>query len=396
MKNESVAILDIRSDEVTFLIGSKGVNGTFVFKGSHSERYEGFSIKEGFHDEDSLRRAISVSVTSVRQNYEGTVDEVYVGVPTGFVSLYTKGHTNSYPSKRKITAQDVDALYESGLNELLAQGKCIRRSHMYFTLGDNRKCFSVNDLYGVPTTLLKGAICYYFVSDAFCDLIDSILMSLSFTKVHLIPSTLAQSQYLMSEKKREGYAFLLDIGFLTTSISVVYGNGIVHEQSFDCGVGKIIAELMVRLDVDFYVAEEILSTTRVYRGVIPEDQMWTSEWANASFRLQDINEIIKSELDVLCEEVERFFNKHYREKNTTGLTVNPLSITGEGISYIKGATEHLSQQLCRLTEIVYPDLPYYDKPMYSARISLLDMALSDATKSGWLHRLFNNIGGKKK
>ena len=396
MKNESVAILDIRSDEVTFLLGARGINGTFVFKGSHTEKYEGYSANGGFHDEDSFRRAISVSVTSVRQNYEGKIDEVCVGVPTAFISLYTKGHTNSYPSKRKITAQDVAALYESGINELLAQGHCIRRSNMYFSLGDNRKCFAEEDLYGVPTTLLKGALCYYFVSDAFYNFIYAILSDLSFSKISLIPSTLAQTYYLMSEKKREGYAFLLDIGFLTTSISVVYGNGIVHEQSFDSGVGKILAELMVQLEVDYYVAEEILTTTGVYHGDIPNDQMWTSEWANVSFRLQDINEIIKRELDVLCEEVERFFQKHYRDKTTTGLTVNPISITGEGISYIKGATEHISGRLCRLTEILTPELPYYDKPMYSSRIALLHMALSDNQKSGWLNRIFNNIGGKKK
>ena len=41
MKNECVAVLDIRSNEVSFLLGSKGVNGTFVFSGMQSESYEG-------------------------------------------------------------------------------------------------------------------------------------------------------------------------------------------------------------------------------------------------------------------------------------------------------------------------------------------------------------------
>ena len=39
MKNESVAVLDVRSYEVTFLIGAKGVNGTFVFRDGKSEKY---------------------------------------------------------------------------------------------------------------------------------------------------------------------------------------------------------------------------------------------------------------------------------------------------------------------------------------------------------------------
>ena len=119
-KEESVAILDIRSGEISFLLGSEGINGTFVLHGNHSERYEGFSVEKGFFDEDSFRRAVSVCITSVRQNYKGTIKEIFVGVPAGAITVQTKGHTNSYNRKRKISAQDVDALYESGLNELLA------------------------------------------------------------------------------------------------------------------------------------------------------------------------------------------------------------------------------------------------------------------------------------
>ena len=133
MRNECVAILDVRSDEVTFLLGSKGVNGTFVFRGSHTEKYDGYSVENGFYDETSFRRAVASAVTSVRQNYEGAIDGVFVGVPSNFTLLRTKGHTNSFPSKRKISLQDVEALYESGLSALLATGQCIRRSNMYFT-----------------------------------------------------------------------------------------------------------------------------------------------------------------------------------------------------------------------------------------------------------------------
>ena len=68
MKNESVAILDVRSYEVTFYLGAKTVNDIFVIYDSHTEKYEGFS-SEGFFDEESFRRAVVASVTSVRQNY---------------------------------------------------------------------------------------------------------------------------------------------------------------------------------------------------------------------------------------------------------------------------------------------------------------------------------------
>ena len=321
MRNESVAILDVRSYELTFFLGSKGVNDTFVFCGSHTENYEGCSTA-GFFDEDSFRRAVVAAVTTVRQNYGGIIGEIFVGVPTPFVSVLTKGHTVSFPSKRKITAQDIDALYDSGLNELLAEGKCIRRSDMYFTLGDNRKYIDGKDLYGVPTTLLKGALCYYFLSDSFLNVTSAVLKDLGFENVKFLPSSLAQSLYLLSEKRREGYAFLLDVGFLTTSISVVYGNGIVHEETFDCGLGTILVSLMESLNVEYPIAEEILSTANISGGNVPKELTWTSERGEQAFSVQRINEVIKCSLDVLCENVENFFAKYYREKNAALLAVN--------------------------------------------------------------------------
>lgn len=395
MRSESVAILDIRSYEIVFFLGSKGVNDTFVFYGSHTEKYEGFSTS-GFFDGESFRRAVVAAVTSVRQNYEGVIGEIYVSVPAPFVSVHTKGHTISFPSKRKISAQDIEALFESGQSQLLVSGENVRRSAMYFTLGDNRKYFSLGELYGVPTTLLKGALCYYFAEETFVQTVSSVLQDLGFNKPSFLPSTLAQALYLLPPKRREGYAFLLDVGFLTTSISVVYGNGIVREQSFDCGLGTILVSLMQELDVDYAIAEEILSSANVSGGSVPKEIMWTSENGEVSFPVWRINEIVKCGLDVLCENVENFFAVNYREKAASALSVNPISLTGEGIGVIAGAAEHLSSRLNRLTETVVPQLPYYDKPAFSSRMALLNMALSDRKKRGWFYKIFNNFGGKKK
>ena len=46
MSRKSVAVLDVRSASVTVLIGERGVNNTFVFKGIHSEAYDGFADAE--------------------------------------------------------------------------------------------------------------------------------------------------------------------------------------------------------------------------------------------------------------------------------------------------------------------------------------------------------------
>lgn len=395
MKNESVAILDIRSHEVSFSLGARGVNGTFVFNDTHTVEYEG-CISSGFLDENAFRRAITTTVTAIQQRYEGTVDGIYVGVPSAFVTVHTMGHTISFPTKRKISAQDVEALYESGLNEIMAKERCVRRSAMYFTLGDNRKYFSAEAAYGVSTNVLKGALCYYFVDENFMQIVNATLAELGFYTVKYIPTTLAQAEYLLSDKKREGYAFLLDVGFLTTSISVLYGNGIVHEETFDCGAGTVIVALMEGLGVEYSVAEEILRSANISGGTVSREMRWTSDIDNRSFSVMEINEIIKCSLDVLCEQIDNFFSSRYKDKTSALATVRPISITGEGIACLKGASEHISRRLNRITEIVYPDLPYYDKPTFSSRIGLLDTATKDSQRSGLWQKIIQVFGGKKK
>ncbi len=390
MKYESVAILDIRSGEVTFALGSKGVNGTFVFKDSRTEEYEGY-LTEGFLDEASFRRAVVKAINAVRQNYDGTIDKIYVSVPAPFLRVITTGHTISFPAKRKMTAQDVEALYESGLSELMLSGRCIHRSAMYFSLGDNRKYFTAQALYGIPTTLLQGALCYYFVEEDFYNGLTALLKGERFSQIELIPSTLAQASYLLTEKKREGYALLLDVGFLTTSVSVIYGNGIVREEAFNCGVGTIRVALMQELGVDYATAVEILNDANISGGSVSKDVVWATANSNRQFSVQHINDIIKCNLDGMCERIDGFFSRYYKDKSV-GLTANPIDVTGEGVSGIKGLAEHISRRLNRLTEIVYPDLPYFDKPAFSSRISLLSVATSGESKKGFLQRLF---GGRK-
>ena len=189
---------------------------------------------------------------------------------------------------------------------------------------------------------------------------------------------------------------MLDFGFLTTSVSVLYGDGIVHEETFDCGVATILVALMQQLGVEYSIAEEILFSANISGGALSEDLRWTTDQDDRSFLVAEINEIIKCSLDILCEGVDDFFSRYYKDKTAPVLMANPISITGEGISAFKGAAEHISKRLNRMTEIVAPGLPYYDKPTFSSRISLLNMATQEMKNENLIQRIFSVFGGKKK
>ena len=395
MRNESVAILDIRSFELTFFLGSRGVNDTFVFHGSNTQPYDGFTSDGFLGDAENLKKAIETATTSVCKNFDGVIKDVYVGVPSAFLEVVTKGHTISFPTKRKLCNQDVQALYESGFNELLVNKRSIYRSAMYFTLGDSRKYYDVSALYGVPTTLLQGALCYYLIDETFDETVTKILTGLSFDTITFLPSSLAQTRYLLSKKRKEGYAVLLDVGFFSSTVSVVYGDGIVHEETLEFGVAVVLVDIAEKFGVSEEVAREILAVANVADGVAPADLLWTRERGDCSVPVNEINAVVKDSLDVLCEGVQTFFQKYYEGKDKTVFAVNPISVTGEGAGAINGIAERIASRLNHLTESVYPCLPYYEKPKYSSRISLLDMALTVRKKTGFLQSIFSKLGGKK-
>jgi hypothetical protein len=144
-------------------------------------------------------------------------------------------------------------------------------------------------------------------------------------------------------------------------------------------------------------AEEILAWANVSCGDTSNDEPWRNERGDVSISARQINAIIKDDgLDVLCENVERFLQKHYKDKVVFGGTENLINVTGEGIGCVKGETEHFSARLNCFMEVVAPDLPYCDKPSFSSRMALLDTAISDKERAGWLRRILNNFGGKKK
>lgn len=388
-RNESVAVLDIRSCEVTFLIGSKGVNGTFVFRGSKTERYAGYSAG-GFIDIDSFKEAACSCVNSVLQNYDGQIKELFVAVPSPFLQIRTKEQTISFPSKRKLSKDSFEDLFKAGESDLFVEGRRVKSAGTYFSVGDKRKYFAEEELYGVPSSVLKGSLCYYFAKESFFEAVEPLFDSVGFEKIEYVPQTLSSALYLLPQKTRAGYACLLDIGFSSSSISVAYGNGVVREEFFSCGTVYIVFSLMETLNVSYQKAEEILQNANVSGGSIPRDVTWT-DGDGAVYSVSQINDVIKCGLDDVCERVDAFFSKYAK---TGGL--GALSLTGEGVSDIRGGVEHVSKRLGRLCQVVCPDIPYYDKPAYSSRIALLSYALSNKEREGFKKVLSNIFGGNKK
>ena len=388
MKNERVAVLDVRSFEVTFLIGTKGFNDTFVVCGEETEEYEGY-MAQGFLDEQSFEEAVRTAVGSVLKTYKGKLNKIYVGVPSPFVCLRTVGQNLPFSKRHKITPADTERLFECGLNTLAESGRCIRYSAMYYAIGNTNKYLSEEELYGTPSAALRGGLSYYFAREEYCKAVEKALYGFPFGEIVFFPTSLAESVYLLPKKERTGYAVLLDVGYITSTVSVVYGNGIVHEKSFTGGVAAIICYLMKRFSLEPDVAEKILSDANIAVGDDQRAKPWTDDDGH-SIPVRAINDVIEYGVDEICDQVNRFLNERYKDLDVVWAN-NTLWITGEGVERIHGIIGHVTRRLERSVKKLTPDMAYDDKPSLSSRMALLAMALSDQHKK----KRFKAFGGKR-
>ena len=383
MGRKSVAVLDIRSSELTVIVGEKGVNNTFVFKASKTEPYYGY---EGgaFYDEGELKEAVLRAVAAVEKATSESLRELYIGVPGEFTAMISKEVNAGFPKKRKIGEREVEALMEKGKTGLKGY-RFMRATSTIYVTADNRR---VIDPVGLFSTSLDGAFSYFFCSEYFAKTMEEIFEGMKI-ELRYLPTELAMANYLVPSETRDECALFLDVGYLSSTVSVLLGNGVLAQETFWVGKGQIIFLLLDRFGLGYEEARDLLDRANLYMKAGPNKTEMVLHGKTYEVDLSEVTEIVKEGLDLLCEKVSGFLESYAEVE----LDYKPLYVSGEGLAEMRGAIEHVSKRLGRVCELIAPDLPYYNKPSMSSRIALIDMAYEDHRKRGFIYRLFNGYGG---
>lgn len=371
MRKKSVAVLDIRSSEITAVVGERGVNNTFIIKSKYTCAYDGYAEGE-LIDGDSFEAAVGEVVKSTISALGG-IKTFYVGVPAEFTKVVQADRVMSFQSAKKITADDCDYLAAMSKPEEPKDYRTIRHSCMYYVLSDKRKLI---DPVGVVSDSLQGKFCFYQCSNNFVAAVSMAFKKFSsIANVKLIPLVYAEALYLMSPEQRDEYAVLFDLGYISSSYSVICGNGLAFCESFSVGVGHLAAYLMSELEIPFEVASAFLSQVNLNaKETLGGFEEFVFEGKNYKYSTIILRDKIREGLDGICETIEECI-QGFNGKNLDGKT---MFITGESVKTVRGTAEHISNRLVKDVEVIAPAVPYYDKPQYSSILSLLDTALTDA------------------
>ena len=368
MQKKQVAVIDIGSSKITAVVGERGVNKTFIIKGRYAFDYDGFN--DGlFFDEIKLKQVLFSLSDCLLKGSFGKIDTIYVGVPGDFTKVFIKDSQLSFTKKKRITEDDVNNLFDSAFVMQSTKYTLINRSAIVYELDDFRR---LANPVGANSEILSGKLSFIVCSNYFIEIVKGTLLTAGFSNVECVSSALAQALYLVEPENRDRIAIIADIGYITTSVFIIQGDGILYENAFNFGGGYITAGLTQRFSISFEVAEKLKRKTNL-SCISSGSTLDVIDGENGEYYpVNDVKDSIKYSLDELCENIANSFEQ-------SGYVIPeyvPLYITGGGITYIRGAKEHLANRLGMSVEVVAPKVPLMDKPTESSVLALLDMALT--------------------
>ena len=365
MQKKQVAVIDIGSSKITAVVAERGINKTFVIKGRFSYEYDGFA-DGAFFDTEKLKSILFALASSIKKTTD--VDTVYVGVPGEFTQVFVRDSQISFAKKKKLQEEDVSALYDASFVLSSTKYTLISRSAIVYELDDFRRlAYPV----GAVSSILKGKLSFVVCTNYFIEAVKPALDTAGFKNVEFVSSALAEALYLVEAETRDRIAIIADIGYITTTFSIVQGDGILYQKSFAYGGGFITAAITEKFQTEFDVAEKIKRKLNLSR-ISTSSALDLIDGENGQYYgIEEIKHTVLSSLEVLCENIsDAIENSGYNIPEYV-----PLMITGGGISYVRGAKEHLSNRLGMAVEIIAPKVPLMDKPTESTILSLVDLAL---------------------
>lgn len=384
---QNIAVLDIGSSKLTVYIGQRGANNTVQVKGIGECKYDGYADGEWISKE-KLPAAVAAAISAAEQSSGTKIKTLYVGVPGEFCLVSCKEASISFAKRHKINDSDLDRLYGAcSFPEYENEYELINVQPVSFTIDNTRKVMVPVGQYGVQ---LSGYLSNVFAEKKFVGTFDRIITDLGIESVDYVAGALAEYLLLFPEKKRDEGVLLADVGYISSTLCLGKGDGLLDMKSFSMGGGYIEADLCNALGIPYSQAQQLKKKVIVSLDA-GDDEMYEITVGDKiiSFSAKIVNEVVRYRIGVIAKTLA---------KCITACEVKmpdyaPLYLTGGGIAFMHGVKDELSSTLNRPVEIVVPPMPQVGYPDKSSGWGLMDMILSNVMpqKENFFSKIINKI-----
>lgn len=382
---KEVVVLEIGTSKLSAIIGSVNDNGVYDVKAVCSQEYAGFMNGEWLEEDKLSDRIFDVLHNAMEQAGLKSIKKIFVGVPSEFSSVVVKEVTSDFNKYKTIGSSDIENLFDKGDDFKDNQFSTINRSPIYFKLNDGKRIVSA---LGQRTDTLTGMLSYVLAEKGFTDKLEEILKGYGIKGIEFICESLASVVSLFEPEQRDRYVVLLDVGYLTSSVALARGDGLLHLASFSMGGANISADISEYLNIAYDEAVEIKNNLDLNLAPTVND-FFKIPYEGRFYKVpyQDIYDLVYDRLDI----IGAYVNKAIDKCEYDFPQYLPIYLIGGGISYFRGAKEYLSKLLDRPIEIIAPNIPSYNRPEYSTLIGLLRVA--GTTNVSSMEKFNNKIKG---
>ena len=383
---KDIAVLDVNSRLISAIVGSKRAQSVFGIKSIVEKQHQGYENGEWFDEAETSDIAKSVLLDAMKAA-DSRTKRLFIGVPAEFVTVVTKEVGIRLDRQRRVIDDDIDYLLKKGDDFDTDKYLTINTSAIYYSVNGEEKIYS--DVRDMEATKVDACVSYMLCEKSFVKTFDEVAASLGFTDVKYVATCWAECMSLLEKEQRDNVYMLIDVGYLSSSVCIAKGEGILEMKSFSMGGAHIGADIFEALEVPFDMAEEAKRLVDLNLNY-SDEAVLVSDGENAVYA-QDACEIAKNRLDVFADVIGDIL-KSVEEDAPSYM---PVYLTGEGVASMRGAKKYLSEQLGKNIEIITPKLPGFVKPDDCSKASLLVMAdnLSKFDFGAFIKKLFN--GGKK-
>ncbi len=372
MAKNDVLVFDIGSSKVRAMLASQGVNNTFIIKSQTSVDYAGF-YEGRFLDEEGLLDVFNGVLNELDFEVGKNNDKIYIGVPAEFSSVANTTASVNFGDRRKIKKSDIDTLfYSAGEKAKEENVEILTVCPILFKLDEGRV---VSNPIGEQAVSILGELSVIYASRTFISLFNNIVGNLGFSSVEYVSEPLSEGLFCLTKEAREDLNMVVNIGDLTTSVSFVKGEGLVSLYSFSYGGGHITNDLSEAFELSLTEADRLKRQIVLSLKGKSNDfyELMSDSGKIIKIPLVQANEVVGYRLETIGSAITQclqLFSKEY-------IPYLPVSLTGCGVSLVKGGRDYLAKCLGRNISYGVPPIPGKEKPQNASILSLVGYTLKN-------------------
>ncbi len=306
-KNQAITALDLGSSQIKLLMAAfKDESSDFdiVFRAEEPS----LGIRRGVViDVDKVSRIIQILIDRARVETGQKISSVFINIGGSHIkSALSRGMIAVSRADRRISKEDINRVLEEASKAvpLASNNEILEIFPKDFIIDGVSGIKSAEDLQGsrLETEILVLSSFLPYKNNLVQAVLEADLQILD-----IIPSVMAGSSVVLTERQKELGAAVLDIGAGTSELAVFREGGLIHLSVFPIGSANITSDIAVGLKTDIDVAEAIKLKlgTCFFKGKDKKETVEIEGGERLVFSRRTLTKIIEARVSEIFGEVQK-------------------------------------------------------------------------------------------